>query len=83
MIERSDLPKSFEIIENPIKYGYIECWDCQGEGCREKTGDINLYEMCDTCGGDGVMKDSRINIEDDEVQVIYDESGFTSGAGVV
>lgn len=71
MIELEDMENAMEIIFNPEKFGYISCWDCEGEGARiSEENNVNVYDMCDTCGGDGVMKNvTHIDIDGDNVVV--------------
>ena len=50
--------EDFDVFVNPTKYGYKECPDCNGQGSEvsiEKG--ISLVIICDTCEGDGLIKD--------------------------
>lgn len=87
MIEEQDLGNSIEIIMHPEKYGYVECKSCEGFGGDNRRADGVPHELCEDCGGDGVIKETKgITLKaknsDGETVAIFDESGFSSGAGV-
>ena len=50
-----DLNKKVDIILNPEKHGYKECESCQGLGGDNRREDGVPHELCEDCGGDGVI----------------------------
>ena len=88
-IKEKDLPNSIDIIMQPELYGYEQCKSCNGFGGDNRREDGVPHELCEDCGGDGVnpkIEEGSVKIEaknkDDETMVIFDESGFGSGAGI-
>jgi len=55
VVKVESLSEKIDICFNPEKYGYKDCEACDGFGDKSKNHDLNLYEKCDVCGGDGVV----------------------------
>ena len=87
-----DPRKRIDILINPTKHGYQECEDCNGYGGTLRNSDIQLQEICGECGGDGVVPIPENDdndgttcsiLEEMGVTPVLDESGFSSGVGIV
>ncbi len=81
MIKKEDEIKKLAILVSPEEHGYDKCESCDGYGGDNRRADGVPHELCEDCGGDGVIPKPEEDSE--ETTVIYDESGFSSGAGVV
>jgi DnaJ-class molecular chaperone len=51
------MPKRFDIMLDPQKYGYIECPHCNGYGSSLK--DPDGVDTCTKCNGWGVIKERK------------------------
>jgi DnaJ-class molecular chaperone len=76
-----DKDKCYDIICQPENHGYITCLKCKGYG-NDNRDDDSVVELCDFCGGDGVVPMTEKEVVE-KTHVIMDESGFSSGVGIV
>jgi hypothetical protein len=82
-IRKEDEHKKLDILAFPKDHGYIECGSCGGIGISNDSDESVIHDICEDCGGDGVVPDNKKKISLEEIfTVVFDESGFSSGAGV-
>jgi len=89
MIREEDKQKFIQILTNPEEHGYKKCESCKGYGGDNRRVDGVPHELCEDCGGDGVIHNPENDgttcsiLEEMGVTPILDESGFSSGVGIV
>lgn len=91
-IREEDKRKFIQILTNPEEHGYKKCESCKGYGGDNRKINGIPHELCEDCGGDGVIPipvDTETDgttcsiLEEMGVTPVLDESGFSSGVGIV